>query len=167
MSVTSDIGRQVIGIGGMAVGQGSAGMIITHALGSCVGITLWCRQTNIGAMIHAQLPVAAKSPGLAAERPGIFVDTGLALLLAEVVKRGANRRSLRVCLAGGANVGGLTNDLFNIGAKNVTIARKILWQERLLIAGEETGGHIPRTIQLNFNDGSVTLSSGGVSRTLG
>ena len=167
MSMTADIGRQVIGIGGMAVCQGGAGIIITHALGSCVGITLWCHQTHIGAMIHAQLPIAAKSPALAAERPGIFVDTGLALLLGEVIKRGANRRSLRVCLVGGANVGGLTNDLFNIGAKNVTIARKLLWQERLLLAGEETGGSIPRTIQLNFSNGSVTLSSGGISRPIG
>jgi chemotaxis protein CheD len=161
-----DVGRQVIGIGGLHVDQGDRGTITTHALGSCVGITLWCPMTGLGGMIHCQLPLTASNPGLAKDRPGIYVDSALPRLLAELLRRGAVRKALKTCLAGGANVGGLANDLFNIGSKNVTIARKILWQERLLITGEETGGTVPRTMTLDFRTGAVTLSTAGVSRQL-
>lgn len=166
MSAPEASPREVIGIGGMALVRSGVGSIITHALGSCVGITLWCRRTHLGAMVHCQLPQSTTNPALAAQRPGIFVDTGLPLLLDELERCGAKRRELAICMAGGANVGGLGSDLFNIGAKNVTIARKILWQQRLLLRAEETGGTIPRTLQLNLQDGSVILSTGGVSRNL-
>lgn len=167
MSAPDDIGRQVIGIGGLAVARGQAGTIVTYALGSCVGITAWCRRTGLGGMVHAQLPMSSTNPALSEQKPGIFVDTGLPLLLERLEREGAARRDLKICLAGGANVGGLGTDLFNIGAKNVTIARKILWQQRLLIRAEETGGTIPRTMTLNFADGSVVLTTAGASRTLG
>ncbi len=164
----ANIGRVVLGIGGIAVHQGGSGLIITHALGSCVGITVWDPQTNIGGMLHAQLPLSAQNKELSSQRPALFVDTGMAALITGAERLGATRRHLRICIAGGASIAlqGVANDVFNIGNRNLTVLRKILWQHGLLVAAEDTGGTVPRTLTLDFASGSTRLSTAGVERIL-
>lgn len=161
-----DVGRIVIGIGGIAVARGQAGQIITHALGSCLGLTMWDPRLKLGGMLHAQLPQAPVNVPADPERRALYIDVGLNLLLREMERQGADRKHLRLTLAGGASLPGLGGGMFNIGARNLTMMRKLLWQERLLLAGEETGGADPRTMTLHFSDGSVHLSTAGRSRIL-
>ncbi len=158
--------RSVIGIGGLAVRQGD-GVIVTHALGSCLGIVLWCPATQAAGMLHAQLPMAAQHPERARDNLHLFVDAGTQALIQQVVARGANRRTLQVYVAGAANLtGAAENDLFNIGKRNLTVMRKVFFQLGLLITAEETGGTIPRTMTLEVATGKVVLSSQGTERVL-
>ena len=48
--------RYVVGVGDMKVGQ-KGDIIVTHALGSCLGLMLYDPVMKIGGMLHAMLPL--------------------------------------------------------------------------------------------------------------
>ncbi len=170
MSVDSlrvgDCGKVVIGIGGLAIRQSHAGLIITHALGSCLGVTAWDATNRIGGMLHAQLPLAQQNQQRAATQPSLFVDLGLTLLLKHVIDLGADRRRLRLVVAGGANMNAGGNDVFQIAARNLTVFRKTLWRESLVVAAEEVGGGVPRTMTLRLDSGETIIDSQGQRRAI-
>lgn len=156
-----DAGRVVVGIGGLEARRAERGLIITHALGSCLGIVVYDPQSKVGAMLHAQLPLSQLSADLARQSPARFVDLGIPLLFKAAVDLGANRRLLRVTVAGAANMIATTNDLFNIATRNLTVMRKAFWQQGVLLAGEDTGGTNPRTMTLKLDTGETVIESQG------
>jgi chemotaxis protein CheD len=159
--VITDAGRVVLGIGGLQARRAERGLLITHALGSCLGIVVYDAQAKVGAMLHAQLPLSQMSPDLAQKEPGRFVDLGIPLLFKMATDLGANRRLLRVTVAGAANMVATTNDLFNIATRNLTVMRKMFWQQGVLLAGEDTGGVSPRTMSLKLDTGETVIESQG------
>lgn len=158
--------RWVIGIGGLLVQRADAGVIITHALGSCIGVAVHDPYAHVGGMLHAQMPTSLKSPDLARSDPGRFVDLGVPLLVQQAVAAGADKRRLRITVAGAANMSGAANPLFDIGQQNLTALRKALWRLGALISAEETGGSIPRTFSLDLASGAATVQSGAERRQL-
>jgi chemotaxis protein CheD len=159
--VITDAGRVVLGIGGLQARRAERGLIITHALGSCLGIVVYDAHAKVGAMLHAQLPLGQLNADLARQDPGRFVDLGIPLLFKAATDLGANRRLLRVTVAGAANMIATTNDLFNIATRNLTVMRKIFWQQGVLVAGEDTGGTSPRTMSLKLDTGETVIESQG------
>jgi chemotaxis protein CheD len=101
----------------------------------------------------------------AQDRPAMFVDTGVALLLTQVLGMGGHRSRLQVRVAGGGNMMDPERH-FNIGERNYTVLRKILWKNNILIAGEDVGGNTPRTMHLLMNDGKTLIRSGASVREL-
>jgi hypothetical protein len=82
----------------------------------------------------------------------MFVDTGVTTFLQALFDRGAQRRSLTARIAGGAH---LFEDasLFNVGERNHTMVRKVLWKNNIMVSGEDVGGNIPRTMSLEMSTG--------------
>lgn len=150
----------MIGIGGLAVRRAAAGSIVTHALGSCVAVAIHDPQAQVGGMLHAQLPLAGQHPERAREMPSLFVDTGLRLLLERLLAAGARKTRWRLTVAGGANLAS-ASDYFDIANRNLTVLRKLCWQQGLVIAGEDTGGAHPRTMSLDLATGMTTIESQG------
>jgi len=134
-------------------------VIITYSLGSCIGVTLYDPMKKVGGMLHFQLPTSTLDAQRAAQNPMMFADTGFKLLLDEVLRRGAEKKRLKIRVAGAAQ---MLNDsaLFDIGRRNHAAMRKILWQHGLFVDAEDTGGTTPRTMTLALADGSVTLKMG-------
>ncbi|MGC4034286.1 MAG: chemotaxis protein CheD [Tepidisphaeraceae bacterium] len=132
--------------------------LVTYSLGSCIGVTLYDPITHIGGMLHYQLPSSSADPQRAAEKPLMFADTGMAWLLNKMTAMGANKKRLRVRMAGAAQMLD-DNKLFDIGRRNHASIRKILFSHGLFIDSEHVGGKIPRTLHLNVADGSVTIKS--------
>jgi len=161
LETIQDAGRVTVGIGVIEVRRAERGMIITHALGSCLGIVVYDPHAKVGAMLHAQLPLGQLNADLARNSPARFVDLGIPLLFKAAVDLGANRRLLRVTAAGAANMIATTNDLFNIATRNLTVMRKCFWQQGVLLAGEDTGGTSPRTMSLRFDTGETVIESQG------
>jgi chemotaxis protein CheD len=151
-----------VAMGELAVLRARHGRLVTYALGSCVGLALHDAVAGIGGMAHVQLPSSrlAGDQAAAQARPGRYADLGLPLLFAELVARGALARRMRVTIAGGANTT-LGTDVFAIGERNLTAVRKWLWQTGLLVAGEATGGGMPRTMTLDLATGGTWISSQG------
>ncbi|MBA3937310.1 MAG: chemotaxis protein CheD [Planctomycetes bacterium] len=157
--------RHVIGIGGLEVRCGP-GEIATYALGSCLGITIHDPTSGIGGMLHAQLPCAARNPERFRETPGLFVDSGLELLFARAVALGANRRRLRVAVAGAASMSAVANDVFNIPQQNLTALRKAFWAMGVMVGAQDTGGNEPRTLFLDLASGATTVLMCGQRKNL-
>lgn len=155
-----DAGRVILGIGGLAVRRAAAGCLVTHALGSCLGIVVHDRVQQIGGMLHAQLPLAQLNPERAKESPSLFVDLGIQLLFKSLAQFGAEKRNLRITVAGGASIAAAANT-FDIANRNLTVMRKIFWQMGLLVAGEDTGGGLPRTMFLDLATGTTLIESQG------
>jgi len=157
-----------VGVADMKHSASPGDVIITHALGSCLGITVWDPAVKIGGMLHVMLPCSRIDPGKAKERPFMFVDTGVPLLFKEAYRLGARKERLVVRVAGGAAVHGKTDgeDLFRIGKRNVAMLRKLLWKNGILVDAEDVGGHCSRTMSLEVDTGRVVLRVDGREREL-
>lgn len=139
--------------------------IVTYSLGSCIGVTLYDPMLPIAGMLHFQLPSSSLDAERARRQPLMFADSGLEALIRELEARGANKRRLKVKLAGGAKMFE-DSSTFDIGKRNHTAIRKALWQHGLFVDAEEVGGSTPRTVYINVADGKVTLKRGGTSTEL-
>lgn len=146
----------VVQVSDAKVSNDAADIITTYSLGSCIGVTVYDAVAKVGGMLHYQLPTSTLDKNRATERPLMFCDTGMTALLAAVVEAGADKRRLKVKLAGGAQILDDKN-MFQIGTRNHTAIRKFLWQNGLFIEGECVGGAVPRTMVLNMGTGKVEV----------
>jgi chemotaxis receptor (MCP) glutamine deamidase CheD len=64
-----------------------------------------------------------------------------------------------VHLLGGAAISGGPNGL-DVGRRNALIAKKMLWQNGVLVKGESLGGTETRTVSLSAFDGRVQVTRG-------
>lgn len=142
---------------GSMISRRAGDMLVTYALGSCLGITLWDPVERVGGMLHVMLPDSATSPEKAQANPDMFIDTGVPRLFRDAYKLGAQKQRLVVCVAGGAALGAMQDSTFQIGQRNITMLRKILWKNGVLIRAQQVGGTIPRTMALRVDTGEVFL----------
>lgn len=144
----------------MKIARGHDDVIVTHALGSCLGISIHDPVARVGGIFHVMLPNASVSPDKAAANPYMFVDTGTPQFFKEAYAAGAAKERIKVKVAGGAALGS-GEDFFAIGKRNFVILRKLLWKNSILIAAEDVGGNISRTMYLDVGTGRTWLQSGG------
>jgi chemotaxis protein CheD len=135
-------------------------VIATYSLGSCIGVSLYDPLKRIGGMLHFQLPSSSIDANRAKQLPTMFADTGMEHLLKQMEALGAERKRMKVKLAGAAQ---MLNDaaMFNIGKRNHAAIRKILWQQGMFIDGEDVGGNAPRNLYLKVSDGEVIIKTQG------
>lgn len=155
----------IVGIAEMAISDQPDDTIITYSLGSCLGVVFFDPAVHVGGMIHCMLPLSQIDAEKAATSPCMFVDTGITLILNELFRRGCRKSSLIVKAAGASAVLD-SKGLFKIGERNITVFRKILWKNSMLIASQDVGGSISRTMKLEMATGRCTIKSGGVEKEL-
>ena len=148
--------RVVVGVGDMAVSNLGQVTISTYALGSCIGVVVYDPTLKAGGILHLMLPDSTISPAKAASQPAMFADTGLPLLFRAFIGLRAERRNLRILLAGGAAVL-QGEDSFKIGARNAEAAKKFMQNNGLYVKFTELGGQLNRTIHLEVTSGRVTM----------
>lgn len=147
-----------VGIGDIGVSSRPDDEIKTYALGSCVAVIAYDPEKKIAGMIHIALPESKVNPDKAGKRPGYFADSGLPVFIKELERAGANRRKLRIKLAGGATIMD-ENRQFDIGRRNMIAIKRFLWKEGLGVLQEDVGGSISRTVSLSVATGTVTISN--------
>ena len=149
----------------MAVTTNPTACLITYALGSCVGVTLYDPVARVGAMLHFMLPSSKVNPEKAAGKPEMFGDSGVPMLFRAAYEAGARKDRLIVCAAGGAEV--LNDDgHFKVGSRNRTTLRKLFWKNNILLTADDTGGSISRTLQLFMANGTVVTRHQGKEQVL-
>lgn len=159
------MGSLIVGVGDMAVSKNPGDEIVTHALGSCIGLTVYDPIAQAGGLLHYMLPESNIDREKATARPCMFADTGIALLLAELQKLGANRKRYIVKAAGGSQIMD-AKGVFNVGRRNALALRKTLWKSAMMIDAEDVGGSKARTMRLEIATGRVTIASGGTKTPL-
>ncbi len=151
----------VVGVGDCRHALRESGTLVTYALGSCIAVGIWDPVSKVTGLLHFMLPQSCPETGASAsEHPFRYADTGTPLLFRRAYDLGADRRRLRVYLAGGASVvdGG---GLFNVGKRNHTAIRKLLWKAGILVHGEDVGGTHSRTVRLDSSSGRFVISTPG------
>jgi chemotaxis protein CheD len=139
--------------------------LVTHALGSSLGLMVFDPVFKLGGLLHAMLPLSSINPEKAQVNPAMFVDTGVPLLFKTLYEQGASKARLVVKAAGcGSPMG--KNEVFKIGERNYTVLKKLLWKNNILLEAEEVGGSASRTIHFEVSSGQVLLSSNGTRRPL-
>jgi chemotaxis protein CheD len=159
-------GRQVVGIADMKVSANPDDVLITYALGSCLGIAAHDPAAGVGGLIHIMLPTAAAHMEKSRENPFMFVDTGVPRLFQEMYRQGAVKERIVVKVAGGATSGGDRGDFFQIGRNNMHMLRKIFWKNGITPAAQEVGGQSSRTLSVAVGSGTVILKTDGAVREL-
>jgi chemotaxis protein CheD len=151
-------------VGDMKIGV-AGDMVVTHALGSCLGLIVFDPAVKVGGLLHAMLPLSNINPEKARANPAMFVDTGVPLLFNALYEKGAVKSRMVVKAAGCGNPMG-KNEVFKIGERNYTVLKKLLWKNNILLEAEDVGGMVSRTIHFDVSSGQVVLSSGGVKQPL-
>ena len=142
-------------------------VLVAYALGSCLGLAIYDPVARVGGLLHVMLPSSSIDPRKAAERPYMFVDTGVPRLFQECYRVGADKRRLVVKVAGGASINrDLADDSFRIGARNYTMLRRLLSRNSVRLHGVDVGGIQSRTVSLEIGTGNVTVKSQGTTTRL-
>jgi chemotaxis protein CheD len=146
----------VIGISDLKVSNNIDDVLVTYALGSCVGVTVYDPVVRVGGLLHFMLPESSLDMRKAGENPAMFADTGIPLLFKTCYEFGAKKGRMIVKVAGGASILDDAN-FFRIGQKNITAMKKLFWKNNVLIEGEDTGSNCNRTIAIHISTGKVLV----------
>jgi chemotaxis protein CheD len=152
--------NHVVGIADMKVSTNAADTITTHALGSCLAVTVYDPAACVGGMVHVMLPLSKIQREKAEKNPCTFVDTGVPLLFTECFKAGAEKQRVIVKVVGGASIRTFEgNDYFQIGESNFALLSKLLRKNGILMKAHDVGGTHWRTVSLSLGDGRVTVTT--------
>ncbi len=145
-----------VGVADMKLTQNTNIQLATHALGSCLGITLYDPESHVGGLFHAMLPHFNLLQPPSIVQPLMFLDTGLPLFFHIAIAMGARKDRLQIKVAGGAAFSE-TNDTFKIGKTNILTLRKLLWRNNMIIQNEHVGGDCARSLYLDIESGKTWL----------
>jgi chemotaxis protein CheD len=131
----------------------SGEMKVFTILGSCVAVVLWDEGTKIGGANHFLLPNWNKK-GPPDVRYG---DIAIPELHDKVIMAGAVKRRVVAKIYGGGSMLNLNQAVFNVGQRNIAVAKQKLLELNVKIVEEITGGKFGRKILFNVSDGSVKV----------
>ena len=154
-----------VGMADYKVGKAPA-TIISYGLGSCIGISLYDPQLKVGGLLHIMLPDSTQARG--SDNPAKFADTGLPLMLKDVLAMGASKARLVAKIAGGAQMFAFANatDVMRVGARNAEASKKMLKELGIRLIAEDTGGTYGRTVSKNLEDGSYIVKTVNKGETI-
>ena len=134
----------VIGISDQKVCR-APDVLVTYALGSCVGICLIDSVTGVGGLAHIMLPDSTQSAG-GASMPMRFADTAIPMMVNHMTAMGASRSRLKAKIAGGAVMFATASERFNIGERNIAAVKSALAKAGIPIIAQDTGLDYGRTV---------------------
>jgi chemotaxis protein CheD len=154
-------GGTVVGIAEFKVSDDPEEVLVTHALGSCLGIVVWDPVARVGGLLHVMLPTSDNDPARAQTDPARFVDSGVPALFRACYALGARKERMITRVAGGAAMATEGRpDRFQIGKRNYLQLRSVLWKAGVLLSNQDVGGNVSRTVWFNVGSGEMTIRSG-------
>ena len=147
-----------VGMADYKVGR-SPSTLISYGLGSCIGVSLYDPQRKIGGLLHIMLPDSTQARS--SDNPAKFADTGIPLMINDVIALGASRSRLVAKIAGGAQMFAFSNatDIMRVGTRNAETCKQILKRNGIRVIAEDTGGNYGRTVSIDLNTGSYKVKT--------
>lgn len=151
--------RLTVGIADMKLLQGS-GLLVTYALGSCIGLCFHDLRLRLGALLHIMLPLNMET---GRTHPMKYADSGIKETLKQLEAKGGSRSRITVKIAGGAKMFEVSGagGLGNIGQRNIESVHAVLRRENIRLIGEHTGGTVARTMLFDVVSGQACIRSYG------
>ncbi|PKP22594.1 MAG: chemotaxis protein CheD [Bacteroidetes bacterium HGW-Bacteroidetes-21] len=125
--------------------------VVSTVLGSCVSVCLYDPILQIGGINHFMLPLW-NGQGLASPKYG---NIAIVKLIEKMQEMGSLKRNLIAKVFGGAEIIQTKIKQFNIGERNIALAKEVLAQENIAILKMSVGDVLGRKIIFNTNTGSV------------
>jgi chemotaxis protein CheD len=134
-------------------------ILVTYALGSCVGICLYDQTAQVAGLSHILLPQSSQIPGN--NTPMKFADTAIPMLMVKMQALGARPAQLRAKIAGGAQMFAASGNasIANIGERNVAAVKATLQRLHIPIVAADTGANYGRTLLFGPADYAMVIRS--------
>ncbi len=124
---------------------------VTTILGSCVSICLFDKTKSIGGINHYMLPYW-NGEGLESPKYG---NVAIFQLFQKMLAFGVKKEDIICKIFGGAEVLGDQSSVFNVGQRNIELARKTILEMGIPVVSSSTGGKLGRKIHFNTGTGEV------------
>lgn len=151
-----DMDKLVVGIAEGKVACADQ-LLVSYALGSCVGICLYDARSKIAGMAHIILPEARYAARK--DNPYKFAPEGIRALLEEMKSYGAVYGSITAKIAGGARMFGGNGSRWPVGDWNVEAVERVLEERGIPLLARDTGGTYGRTILFYAEDGRLEINT--------
>lgn len=136
--------------------------IITVGLGSCIGIAIYDKHTNIGGLAHIMLPDSTQF--VKVTNPLKFANLAIPIMVEELVRGGASRYGLTAKIAGGASMFNFPDKKINmdIGYRNGLAVKETLNEIKVTLLSMDIGGNKGRTIIFDLSNGALYIKTAGI-----
>lgn len=134
--------------------------LTTLGLGSCIGIAMWDSTTKVTGLAHIMLPDSTAIRNNT--NPAKFADTGIQMLVDEMIKLGANKSRLVAKIAGGAKMFELTGaSAINVGERNAEASRAKIKELGIKLIADDCGLNYGRTVEIYSETGDYLIKAVG------
>lgn len=155
----------IVGRADCRVGKTPGQVLVTHDLGSGIGLAIYDPKRAIGGLLHYMLPDSTADPTRVAGNPYVFADTGVPLLLKSMCEAGADKRRLVALAVGGAPMPEQKDGL-DVGKQNFLALRKSLWKAGVLLSAKTVPESNPCTLSFEIESGRLVFKELGEQREL-
>ena len=139
--------------------------LVTRDLGSCVAVAMRDAQKGIGGLLHIMLPVCGNLEGTKQEEYPKYADTGIELMVRQMVLAGASKARITAKLAGAAHI--VKTEFVpiskDISSRNLEAVKKKLAQLQIPVLAMEVEDEYPRTVIFEPESGIVQIKTMGMS----
>lgn len=137
------------------------GEALTTVLGSCVAACIRDPGVGVGGMNHFMLPIKAHTPGAVINDALRYGNFAMEHLINDIIKYGGRKANLEIKVFGGANVGGIGQD---VGRTNIDFITRYLQGEKLKVTAQDVGGTQARKIIFFPDTGKILLKKLAVTQ---
>jgi chemotaxis protein CheD len=156
-----------VGVADLKISGHIEDLLITYALGSCLGITVYDIRLKRAGLLHCMMPDSSIDRSKAAGNPYLYVDSGMKVMLDNFFCNGSRKHDLIIRVTGGSSSKeNEEEDFFQIGRRNFVSLRKYLWNEGLMLKAYDVGGYGARTVTLEVENGKMLIKSRGSLKEL-
>ena len=149
----------VVGIADMKICR-APGVLITYALGSCIGVCIYDPVIRLAGMVHIMLPL-----NMEGQPKNVFkyADTGIVEMIRKMEVFGGVRSRMVCKIAGGAKMFDLAGggSIGNIGLRNAESVKQVLNREHIRLVREDVGANYARTLTFDAATGQGLIRSYG------
>jgi len=139
-------------------------IILQTILGSCISVCMFDISSRLCGMNHFMLPGKVKENEIGISKSSRYGIYAMEVLINEFIKRGIDKKNLRVKVFGGGNILNIKHDNLNIGKNNIIFALNYLKIENIPIISHDLGKDYSRTI-LFFTETKKVLQKKGDKTT--
>lgn len=122
-------------------------------LGSCVAVCLYDQRRRVGGINHYMVPIW-NGDGMPSPKYG---DIVIDMLVTEMERMGCVRKDLVAKIFGGASQLDFSENVLNVGIRNIELALTMLERHRIFVAAQSVGGTRGRKIVFRTDTGQVLM----------
>jgi chemotaxis protein CheD len=156
-----------VGVADLKISGEEMDVLITYALGSCLGVAVYDIRLKRAGLLHCMMPDSSIDRTKATGNPSLYVDSGMKAMMDDFYRNGSRKNDLIIRVAGGSSSKpNEEEDFFQIGRRNFVSLRKYLWTEGLMLKSYDVGGYGSRTVTVEVENGKMLIKSKGSLKEL-